>query len=344
MTGQRHESARRITCLGEALVDFLPIEETGRTTGFRMHPGGSLLNVAVALARLGVRVAMAGKLSTDFFGGYLRSYLDQEGVDVDWLASANAPSTLAFVAVESGEPVFTFYGEDAADTLLAADDLPEARFEQTAMLHIGSISLVRGATPEAVLAACQRLTGRALLSLDPNLRPALIADPAAYRELLRRLLALVDMVKISEADLAWLAPGRDVDRAAADILAQGPCLVVVTRGAGGSLAVRSDGPGPSVQHAPAFPVDVIDTVGAGDAFEAGLLGWLAARGVTSRKSLRSLLPDDLAGALRFAAAVSALNCMRAGADPPGADSVRAFLSTRGFSEPTTQPVELSGAQ
>ena len=105
---ERRGSVGRITCLGEALIDFLPIEEEGRTVGFRMHPGGSLLNVAVAVARLGQPVALAGKLSTDLFGRYLRAYLEREDVHVGWLADVDAPSTLAFVATESGDPTFAF--------------------------------------------------------------------------------------------------------------------------------------------------------------------------------------------------------------------------------------------
>ena len=327
-------SVGRITCLGEALIDFLPIEDGERMVGFRMHPGGSPLNVAVAVARLGLPIALAGKLSTDLFGRYLRAYLEREGVDVGWLADVDAPSTLAFVATESGDPTFAFYGERAADTLLRAGDLPQALFAETAILHVGSISLLRGSTPEAVLAACQRLAGRALLSFDPNLRPALIADEPAYRALLRRLAALVDILKVSADDLAWLASGRDPEVAAAELLVQGPALVVVTRGPDGVLALRrnkrarpdqTDG-AVSTYRVPAPVVEVVDTVGAGDAFTGGLLSWLRQRGITSRVGLDALSPDELTAALGFAAATAALNCTRAGANPPSSRAVRAFLS------------------
>jgi len=327
-------SVGRITCLGEALIDFLPIEEGGGMVGFRVHPGGSLLNVAVAVARLGQPVALAGKLSTDFFGRYVRAYLEREGVHVSWLADVDAPSTLAFVATESGDPSFVFYGERAADTLVRAEDLPAALFSNTAILHVGSISLLRGSTPQAVLAACQRLAGSALLSLDPNLRPALVSDEPAYRALLRRLAALVDIFKVSAVDLAWLASGRDLETAAGELLADGPALVVVTRGADGVLALRRNqgarthetGGSLSTYRLPAHVVDVVDTVGAGDAFTAGLLSWLREHDVTSRVALDALSPDELTAALNFAAATAALNCTRAGSEPPDALAVRAFLS------------------
>ncbi|MGH2380486.1 MAG: carbohydrate kinase family protein [Candidatus Limnocylindria bacterium] len=334
MAKRRGGSVGRITCLGEALIDFLPIEKGGRMVGFRMHPGGSHLNVAVAVARLGQPVALAGKLSTDLFGRYLRAHLEREGVHVGWLAETDAPSTLAFVATESGDPSFAFYGDLAADTLVRREDLPEALFAETAILHVGSISLLRGTTPEAVLAACQRLAGRALLSFDPNLRPALVADEPTYRALLRRLSGLVDIIKVSALDLAWLAPGRDLEATARELLAQGPALVVVTRGADGVLALRRNRRAPpgqtdgavSTYRLPAHVVKVVDTVGAGDAFTAGLLAWLRERGVTSLAMLDALSSHELTSALSFAAAAAALNCAHAGANPPGSRAVRAFLS------------------
>ena len=164
-----------IRCIGEALIDFLPLPGDGRTAGFGMHAGGSSLNVAVAAARLGRPAALAGKVSTDYFGRYLRAYVETEGVDVRWLIPADSPTTLAFVALESGDPVFSFYGQGAADTLLSEVDLPDALFQETTILQVGSISLLRGTTPGSVLAACQRMAGTALISLDPNVRPDLVA-------------------------------------------------------------------------------------------------------------------------------------------------------------------------
>jgi fructokinase len=309
--------------MGEALIDFLPLNEGGRTVGFRMHPGGSLLNVAVACARLGQPVALATKIAPDFFGRFLRDYAAAEGVDPRFLGHADALSTLAFVAHEGGEPVFTFYGEGAADTLLTAEELPQALFDDTAILHFGSISLLRGATPAAALAAAERLKGRALLSLDPNLRPGLVRDEAAYRATLARAIALADLVKISAADLGWLMPGIPVEDAAAQLLAQGPALVVVTRGGAGVLAARHGRPPLSL---PAFSVTVADTVGAGDSFNGGMLTSLAEGGVTGRAALAAAPDGALAATLRFAAAVAAINCTRPGADPPRRPEVEAFLA------------------
>jgi fructokinase len=313
---------RLLTAMGEILIDFLPIVADGETTGFKMHPGGAPFNVAVGLARLGQPTAFAGKIATDFFGHFLQAHVEREGIDTRFLLPTPAQSTLAFAALEGGEAAYAFYGEGTADTRLTAEEVPAALFEETAILHCGSISLLRGATPQAVLATVERLKGRALISFDPNLRPGLVRDEAGYRAVLDRLFALADVVKLSAMDVGWLAPGRAVGDVAADLQAGGAGLVAVTQGGAGVLVLRGD----DRLMVPAFRVPVVDTVGAGDAFSAGLLAGLAQHGVTSRAALDALYIDDLVATLRFAAAVAALTCARAGADPPRRAEVRAFLA------------------
>ncbi|HEX9442024.1 MAG TPA: PfkB family carbohydrate kinase, partial [Roseiflexaceae bacterium] len=128
-----------ITSIGEILIDFLPIVERGETTGFRMHVGGSPYNVAMGVARLGQPVAFASKVATDFFGRHMRAHVEREGIDTRFLLNADAQSTLAFVAYEEGEPAYSFYGDSAADTLLSPGELPQALFDETRILHFGSI-------------------------------------------------------------------------------------------------------------------------------------------------------------------------------------------------------------
>ncbi len=313
---------RLLTSMGEILIDFLPITEGGQTTGFQMHAGGAPFNVAVGMARLGQPTAFASKVATDFFGRYLHAHLTHEGIDPRFLIPTDAQSTLAFVAMEGGEPSYAFYGEGAADTLLTPDDLPAALFEETGILHCGSISLLRGTTPQAVLATVERLKGHALISFDPNLRPGLVHDEAGYRALLDRMFALADVVKLSSMDLGWLAPGRSVGDMVTDLLARGPGLVAITQGGTGVLVLR----GEDRWMVPSFRVPVVDTVGAGDAFSSGLLAGLAERGVTSRAALDHLPEAELVATLRFATAVAAITCSRAGSNPPRRAEVQAFLA------------------
>jgi fructokinase len=337
-----------VMCMGESLIDFVPLPAPGQSerafgpgeskpedqaevlpksamsTDFRMYPGGSIFNVAVGLARLGHHAAFVGKIAEDFFGHHLLLKLKTEGVDTRFLSTAKAQSALAFVAIEEREPVFSFYGEGTADTMLTADDVPESLYEETGILHVGSVSLLRGATPATVLATAERLKGRALLSLDPNIRADLIHDEPAYRALLQRLIALADILKLSDVDLAWLLPGVSMEESLLHLCGQGPALVIVTQGEKGVLAQR--GSSGAIQ-APAFPMPVIDTVGAGDAFCAGVLAWLADEAITSRERVLALSKQELRTVLSFASAVAALNCTRVGANPPYRSEVEQFLQS-----------------
>ncbi|GHO81195.1 fructokinase [Ktedonobacter sp. SOSP1-85] len=318
---------RLITCVGECLIDFMPLREGQHSLGygvdFRMYAGGSIFNVAVALARLEQPTAFACKVADDYFGQYLRTYMQREQIDTRFLVEApGTHTTLAFVAEQDGHPTFSFYGEGAADALLMANEIPEALYIETRILHFGSISLLRGSTPQAVLYILEKLRGKALLSFDPNLRPNLVQDERAYRELLRRAFSLADIVKCSDADLEWIYPGLGNEEALAELLRQGPALAVITQGGQGAIAARIGGP---VVRVPVFPVEITDTVGAGDSFCAGLLARLSELGIDERARLKSLTPEQLSQVLRFASGVSALNCTRTGANAPQRAEVEAFL-------------------
>ena len=310
--------------MGECLIDFLPLQRGRGTFAFRMHPAGSILNVAVGLVRLGQPTAFACKIADDSFGRFLRSSIIAEGIDTRFLTITTGRSSLAFVTIKAGQPTFRFDREGTADTLLTLADVPDALLTETAILHMGSISLLHGTTPATVLATAQMLKGQALLSLDPNVRPDLVHDEHSYRALLQQLIPIVDLLKLSDADLAWLMPHLPAEEALHQLLAQGPALVVVTRGAQGALAAMA---GTSVVSTPSFSVGVIDTVGAGDTFCAALLARLAQRQVVTRVALQNLPSDVLQEILRFCAAAGALNCTRAGAHPPYLDEIQQFLSS-----------------
>ncbi|MBI3976443.1 MAG: carbohydrate kinase, partial [Armatimonadetes bacterium] len=230
-------------------------------------------------------------------------------------------TTLAFVALEGGEPAFSFYQDGTADTLLRPEDLP-VDIAACQILHFGSISLLRDPTASTVAGLVERLRGDPLLSFDPNIRPNQVADAPAFRRLIDRLLQAADLVKVSAADLRWLAPARSVEDAAAGILQGGPAMVVVTLGADGCYALSR-----RLSLRLAAPrIDVVDTVGSGDAFTAGLLGRLAERAVISREGLDAAAAPVIEDVLRFALAAAALNCTRHGADPPRRTEVEQLLA------------------
>lgn len=307
----------RIALLGEALVDFT---STG-PLAFQGHPGGSPFNTAVACARLGQPTGFLTQISKDLFGDALVEHLRANGVDLRFVLRSDAPSTLAFVEHAPGTNRYAFFRTGAADAGYAPHPLPELPPE-TAFLHFGSISLLQDPAASSIEAIVAANAGRKLVVLDPNVRPSLIHDLPAYRERFARWLTKSDLVKLSDEDVELLAPGVSPARAAERWLATGPSAVVITYGGKGAILHRA-GAAPLEVSAPA--VAVVDTIGAGDTFTAGLSVALAQRELTKAEQLRGLPDDAWHDVLRFAAAAAALNCTRAGANPPRLAEVLAFL-------------------
>ena len=300
-----------IGSVGESLVDLIAVTEGGRLRGFRAHPGGSPYNLAVAVARLGGRAAFIGRLSRDPLGRLLADHLAESGVHTGLVVDGPEPSALALVTSRAGEPVYDLRLEGTAAARLRPSDLAPALAAGLEALHFGSLGIVLRPAREAVLWLCRRLAGRALLSFDRHLRPEVVGDWAGYRRVVAQCLRLADLVRVSARDLeAW---GEDL---------RGDVCTVITRGAAGSRMVRGD----LVVECPAAPSRVVDTVGAGDVYGAGLLVALAEQGALSRRGLQALDRAGLERAMRFASAAAALACERPGADPPGRAEVEARLA------------------
>ncbi|MBO0744475.1 MAG: carbohydrate kinase, partial [Candidatus Dormibacteraeota bacterium] len=206
----------------------------------------------------------------------------------------------------------------SADRLLGAEDLPHS-LPGVDALHFGSFSLALEPGGAVLRGLLEREAGRRLISLDPNVRPSLLPAREDYRPLLERLIAHADLVKVSDADAAWIYPGETAGEVAGRWRRLGAALVVVTRGLEGSWACN----GAAAATVTAHPVSVVDTIGAGDAFTSGLLAWLASHDGLHRQALLGLDEAALTEALGFAALVSALTCTRAGAEPPTQSEVAA---------------------
>jgi fructokinase len=300
-----------IVSCGESLIDFVPVA-TGRGPGYLPVPGGSLFNVAISMARLGTPAGYLGKISHDFFGQRLLATLEDNGVRLDFVVRGAEPTPLAFVSTGEGEPQYAFFGEGATDRSLHLHDVPASLSDEVEALHFGSYALAVHPTASTLSSFMRREQGQRLLSLDPNIRPTLIHDRKAYLHDLHEWLGLVDLVKVSVADLEWIAPGEPYEAVARRWQETGPALVVVTIGKDGALALWKGG---EVRR-PAVPAEVVDTVGAGDSFIAGLLTALREAGHLTRQRLEAPVEDVVAAALDFAAKVAAITCGRAGADPP----------------------------
>ena len=307
----------RIALVGEALIDFT---STG-PLAFQGHAGGSPLNTAVACARMGVPTGYLTQLSTDLFGEALLRHLQENGVDTRLVLRSEAHTTLAFVEHAPGTNRYVFLREGTSDVGWSPRPLPELPRE-TAFLHFGSISLLAEPAATAIAGLVASNAGKRIVVLDPNVRTSLIPDLAAYRARFARWVASTDLLKVSDEDVEALAPGMPPGQAAEGWLAAGPAAVVVTYGASGAILHRARKESMSVS---APPVAVVDTIGAGDTFTAGLSVSLLRRGVERAQQLAALPDEGWHEVLRFAAAAAALNCTRAGANPPRLNEVLAFL-------------------
>lgn len=303
-----------IGVIGEALIDLEVAHDDARHP--TAHPGGSSMNVAVTLGRLGTDVAFLGRLSDDAFGKLLRTHLAESNVDLRWVVDASEPTSLAIVSVAPGGSAnYAFQVEGAADWQWQPAELP--RDPGLDALHAGSLALALDPGGPLVERWLSGQSTGTTISLDPNVRPALLGDRAAYRERLERWLAFSAIVKVSDEDLEWIYPSADPAALAERWIVKGRKLVVVTRGGEGSL-VWAGGESFAV---PAAPADMVDTVGAGDSFSGALLDWLSRHERLRPEDLARLSADEAREAVAFASKVAAITCSRAGANPPGRDEL-----------------------
>ncbi len=305
-----------ILCSGEALIDMLPRATSGGESAFAPHAGGAVFNTAIALGRLGTPVSFFSGLSTDLFGQILADTLAASGVSSDLAHRADRPTTLAFVTLKDGHASYAFYDENTAGRMLSEADLPAIPDDVGAMFF-GGISLMVEPCARAYEALCLREAPSRVTMLDPNIRPGFIRDADTYRARIDRMLAVADIVKLSDEDLAWLTGHNDIAAGVAEVRAKGPALVCITRGGDGVTGYAGGDP---IEVA-AKRVEVVDTVGAGDTFNAGFLASLHDAGALSKGTVRGLAPDIIREALALGAAAAAVTVSRAGANPPTRDEL-----------------------
>jgi fructokinase len=318
VTSISSEEAKQVfIVVGEALVDLVG-QRGGRTLA--AHPGGSPANVALGLGRLGVTVTLKTRLGRDSLGEMIRGHLEASGVRVDGGLDEGASTSLAIATLAAGIASYDFRIEwDVGDL----SPLPV----ETRCLHTGSLATALAPGKNSVVDLIQREheRGRVTISYDPNVRPALLGEPARARPDIERLVTLSDVVKVSDEDLRWLYPDRSDEEVAQDWLALGPALVVVTRGGAGVYSVAAD----LELRRDAVPIDLVDTVGAGDSFTSGLLDGLHRAdlvGAARRDALAGIDRATLESVVEEAALIAAITCSRPGADPPTRAELDAALA------------------
>ncbi|MEO1677915.1 MAG: carbohydrate kinase [Pseudomonadota bacterium] len=300
-----------ILCAGEALIDMLPRVSDAGEDAFAPKAGGAVFNTAVALGRLGAPVGLFTGLSTDLFGERLAAALAESGVDASRAARSDRPTTLAFVELVDGHARYAFYDENTAGRMLTEADLPSDVSDVTA-LFFGGISLMVEPCASTYAALMAREAATRTVMLDPNIRPGFIADEAGYRARLDTFLGHADIVKVSDEDLDWIMGGGDATDQARVLMERGPKIVCVTMGAQGVVAHHAAGH----LHVSAPRAEVVDTVGAGDTFNAGLLAGLHEAGMLTKPGAASPDEDALEAALLLGVQAAAVTVARAGANPP----------------------------
>lgn len=300
-----------ILCCGEALIDMLPRETAVGERAFAPYAGGAVFNSAIALGRLGAPVEFFSGLSTDLFGQQLTRVLAESKAGTRYAHFSARPTTMAFVELKDGHATYVFYDEGTAGRMLSPQDLPDLADDVEALLF-GAISLIPepcGSTYEALMA---RESGRRVTMLDPNIRPGFILDRARHAERIQRMIGMADIVKLSDEDLSWFGEAGSREEIVTRWLERGPKLIVVTCGGDGAVGYTSNH---SVSIKP-DKVAVVDTVGAGDTFNAGILASLHEQGLLSKATLADLSQDAIRQALALGAKAAAVTVSRAGANPP----------------------------
>ncbi|MDA9410472.1 carbohydrate kinase family protein [Bradyrhizobium sp. CCBAU 45384] len=310
-----------ILVCGEALIDLFVRAHGGSAMSTHAVAGGSPFNVAVGLARLGVRTAFLSGISRDHFGTFLADRLAREGVDGSFLVRSDRPSPISIVATTGdGQPNYTFHGEGAADRSLRLAHLPRTLPDDIQALTFGSYSMAVDPVGSTFAALAEREHGRRVISVDPNVRPTVVGDMKSWAIAAERFYRTATMIKASDEDVRIAWGGRaSIADAAAYWLACGAQLVVVTEGAKGATAFSTTG---SVSVPGRFTL-VRDTVGAGDTFHAALLAQLAKTGRLRPEAIAELDPPAIRELLAYATAAAAITVSRDGADLPTAADIDA---------------------
>jgi fructokinase len=305
-----------ILCCGEALIDMLPRDTTLGEKGFAPYAGGAIFNTAIALGRLGIPTAFFTGIADDMMGEILLETLKASNVDYSPCAITPRPSTIAFVKLVNGQATYAFYDEGTAGRMITTADLPVLGDDCEA-LHFGAISLIPSPCGETYEALLDREAARRVISLDPNIRPGFIKDKPSHMARIKRMAAKSDIVKFSDEDLEWFGLEGDHDALAAHWLNHGAKLVVITKGAEGASGYTKE----RKVTVPSERVTVVDTVGAGDTFDAGILASLKMDNLLTKPQVANLDEKALRNALTLGAKAAAVTVSRAGANPPWAREI-----------------------
>ena len=298
---------------GENLMDMIQIDNQNENALFEAVPGGSPYNLAMAAGRQGVKVGYVTPISKDKNGEQLAQNLLNSNVSLLG-PRVTAPTSLAMVNIENGIPSYSFYREGTAERIITLDTLSKNITSEVSIFHIGSLALTGGEDALVWEEFVKRTRENNIkVSLDPNVRPSLIAEPDVYRKRIKNLMTEVDILKLSDEDLLWLFNDSGDEASALAELEIGARaeILIVTKGSKGSVIFH----GKKWHELPSHPVEKLsDTVGAGDTFMASVLAWVMKKEKLNELALLEL--NEKKELLNYAAKAAALNCEKQGCNPP----------------------------
>ncbi|MBG1232897.1 carbohydrate kinase family protein [Aestuariivirga litoralis] len=306
-----------ILCCGEALVDLVQRDEEGGNV-FRAYNGGGIYNTAIALGRLGEQVGLFGGMSKDVFGESLRAQLRAAHVSEKFLRIKDRHTTLAIVKVNAEGNAHYFFIDDAsAGRWIEKKDMPKLASTIKALM-VGGIHMASEPAGSTYEAFAKKAAKNHVIAMDPNVRPPHIKDRKKFLARLSRMIAISDILKISDDDVKWVTGSSDLTKAAKSFLKKGAKIVAITRGGAGchlfTTRFSFDAAAPAVK--------VADTVGAGDTFNAGLLHALNTQGLFAKKAIAEISEEQLKTAANYAMRAAAVTVSRPGADPPWAHEMQ----------------------
>ena len=283
-----------IICCGESLIDMISIANAGNESVFAGLTGGAIFNTSIALGRLDVPVGLISGVSTDLFGEKIKKDLTESNVNIKLLIRNEKPTTLAFVDVKNGQANYIFYDENSAGNSIHYSDFPNIPKIATT-LCFGGISLCTEPAASAYEKLFIQEIKNKVLFLDPNIRSTFISDEISYRKRLNKMISSSDILKVSDEDLDWIvASGSSINE----------------------KIEKLHNLGAKVINLPAQKVNVIDTVGAGDTFNAGFLAKLSKLKLLSKSNIKNLSSKQISMALEYGIKAASITVSRKGANPP----------------------------
>ena len=310
-----------IICAGESLIDMVSFVTEKGEVQYSPHVGGSILNSAIALGRLGADAYYCGAVSNDTFGGLIEDCIRESRVQEDFIIKANRPTTLGYPDLTDGVAKYTFVDEHSAGRLIDENSLKPFvnKIKNAKALLVGGISLQAEPCGTSWQWLVEQVADHCVIYFDANIRPDFIEDKDKYLERFARLTRKVDIIKISEEDYSYLYGEQDFAKLSSEWLEKGVKLIILTLGEKGAKVIFDGGKEISVG---VEPVKVIDTIGAGDSFNAGFLFDLDKQKMLDRKKLASVDTSTLQKTLTFANQIARFTVTQKGANPPWLDELK----------------------